>query len=178
MIHFILIYLLMDCRIKFGNNKGAVFQAAFNACRTCVGRCPVWSTASALRSAVLVFLITEVAHSNKSAAIYKLFCSGCLKRIIRAAIPLAQPNGTWFWRKQGRSGAQRHASAAKSMCSEGSLAQPNLQPGSPFFCLLCFGEAKKSKWPRGHEAQSKMIKKRIQKRSLFLKWFTSFWFIC
>ena len=75
--------------------------------------------------------------------------------LLRAAAPL-------FWREQGRSGAQRLAPAAKSMCSEGSLAQPNLQPGSPFFCLLCFGEAKKSKWPRGHEAQSTTIRKWIK----------------
>ena len=54
------------------------------------------------------------------------------------------------------------APAAKIRADEGSLAQPNLQPGSPFFCLLCFGEAKKSKWPRGQKAQSKTIRKHIK----------------
>ena len=58
------------------------------------------------------------------------------------------------------------APAAKIRVDEGSLAQPNLQPGSPFFCLLCFGEAKKSKWPRGHEAQSKTITKMDKKHGL------------
>ena len=45
--------------------------------------------------------------------------------------------------------------------------KPNLQPGSPFFCLLCFGEAKKSKWPRGHEAQSKTIRNAYKTQHIF-----------
>ena len=59
------------------------------------------------------------------------------------------------------------APAAKIRVDEGSLAQPNLQPGSPFFCLLCFGEAKKSKWPRGHEAQSKTISNECKNTACF-----------
>ena len=59
------------------------------------------------------------------------------------------------------------APAAKIRVDEGRLAQPNLQPGSPFFCLLCFGEAKKSKWPRGHEAQSKTISNEYKNTAYF-----------
>jgi hypothetical protein len=39
--------------------------------------------------------------------------------------------------------------------------KPNLQPGSPFFAYFIW-RSKESKWPRGHEAQSKTIRKRIQ----------------
>jgi hypothetical protein len=53
------------------------------------------------------------------------------------------------------------APAAKIRVDEGSLAQPNLQPGSPFFAYFIW-RSKESKWPRGHEAQSKTIRKRIQ----------------
>ena len=49
------------------------------------------------------------------------------------------------------------APAAKIRVDEGSLAQPNLQPGSPFFAYFIW-RSKESKWPRGHEAQIKTIK--------------------
>ncbi|RPD89454.1 hypothetical protein EGK75_04570 [Neisseria weixii] len=45
--------------------------------------------------------------------------------------------------------------AAKILRSEGGSPQrANLQLRPPFFCLLFFGEAKKSRWQRGHEAQT------------------------
>ena len=58
------------------------------------------------------------------------------------------------------------APAAKIRVDEGSLAQPNLQPGSPFFAYFLW-RSKESKWPRGHEVQSKTIRKRIKPQHIF-----------
>ncbi len=64
------------------------------------------------------------------------------------------------------------APAAKIRVDEGSL-RSKPATGVAFFCLLfrrrCASRerGKKSKWPRGHEAQSKMIRKCIQATAFF-----------
>ena len=51
-----------------------------------------------------------------------------------------------------RSGAAASCEPArKTVCSEGSLAKPNLCPQSPFFCFLFFGEVKKTSSPKEDE---------------------------
>ncbi len=59
------------------------------------------------------------------------------------------------------------APTAKIRVDEGSLAQPNLQPGSPFFAYF-FWRSKKSEWPRGHEAQSKTIRNKYKHAIRFI----------
>ncbi|OAM32513.1 hypothetical protein A7P96_02535 [Eikenella sp. NML03-A-027] len=88
-----------------------------------------------------------------------------------AATPslLAQPNGVRFFGEQGLACPKRRSRklranpislcARKTARSEGSLAKPNLQPQSPFFCFLFFGEAKKRKCLRRHEAQRRAGRK-------------------
>ncbi len=60
------------------------------------------------------------------------------------------------------------APTAKIRVDEGSLAQPNLQPGSPFFAYFIW-RSKKSKWPRGQKAQSEMISNEYKNTAHFFK---------
>ncbi len=66
--------LPMDCRIKFGNDASHGFRQP-SMRRTCVGRCPVWSKASALPYTASAALNPVISRFSKAIRLCKIKAS-------------------------------------------------------------------------------------------------------